>query len=1463
MPGSRKPRAICHHFRNKGTCKFGASCRFSHEVPDGDDITVASGPSRVELRSEEGKQIRRASHIFGALCELPSASRDREQRKIFYKHAVSLLDSNDDGITQETVTKLAANGGLAFICQSAENIASSNSTVRKTALLKDEILPMLKILSHPKICDSAVLEQQMATLHGYFIGVSGMRMATVFGFVLEHLSETWDLALAECGLVTLAKVVDCNTANIVDERLRNIVSSFGQLLADNGGGADSFEGFQTLKSLNYLKRRLRIGETIPVQGAGTAVASSQPTFTLTRDLPGELSRDGPRHDNDHQDITNIKILPTMDEISSPREDYLPTTDPSQGHLSGIHWLIDRHFRLLRKDTVGQLTDAVHAEFSRIRGTADSPPTTKKSMARTPAYPDACIEDIRFDVRNGIELLVSFPQPTPVRKLSAKKREEWWQSSKRLQPGALICMLNPYGRGSVLFCSVGDFNRRRTENPQKPSKPVDADAGTPDAQPCCPWDDPQRAFLPLTFVEPDNHNIGRATRWFQGSGCRPRRVLVEFPGVLFASFEATLATLQDIFRSPQLPFAEILAPGGADDIKAIPPPQYAKRPGFSFDLSSITTNESELRLVPGQDFDIDALESNTSLDPSQATAVVDMLSRSLALVEGPPGTGKSYTGETVVKILLANREAAKLGPILVVCYTNHALDQILEHLHNGGVGRILRIGSRSKSEILGKLNLREVARNADRTKRERDLLRNSYMSANRASDLILELLHELRNCDSPAGLRDYLKSKHSNHHATLFDTHVDQDGFTEVAHRRDQGLERWLRGGSRSGDATRPVEVLDETPLHTMTQMERRSLHNHWMASARNEIVAKLLSEHQNWQNAKTQDERVYREVKARCLGQAEVIGMTTTGLARNAQLLRKVNCKVVLCEEAGEVLESHLLTALLPSIEHAILIGDHLQLRPQIQNYDLQSTNPAGRKFSLDVSLFERLIEPFMDNDPRVPHGILLTQRRMHPSISALVRNTLYPDLEDAENVHNYPSVAGLKKRLFWLHHENEEQGKDHHDPTSTSISNKWEAAMIVALITHLVKQGKYSQREIAVVVPYLAQLRLLRPLFEAHFQVVLNDRDTIDLEEATASDPTAEEAQEAPAKEKKPLAAKASLSKAVRLATVDNFQGEEASIIVISLVRSNSENKAGFLRIENRINVLLSRAQHGMYIIGNANTAGSVDMWAKVLRILKEGGNFGTALELQCPRHPDRPLLVSEPDHFAQLCPDGGCNLPCDTRLKCGHKCLGRCHSDLLHGIFKCMEPCPRQRKECDHACPLPCGTPCVPKCLVQLDGLDITLACGHRATSAKCWEAQDPATIVCHVSTEKTVPGCGHFAKVPCCSRVDNLDYKCRAKCSATLPCGHECNRQCCKCRTRKGGKVTTKAHSICVETCGRKYTTCNHSCRSPCHDGSGCKPCNSPCDARCSHSKCGKKCHDPCAVCAEQTCASRCPHSQCSMP
>lgn len=73
---------------------------------------------------------------------------------------------------------------------------------------------------------------------------------------------------------------------------------------------------------------------------------------------------------------------------------------------------------------------------------------------------------------------------------------------------------------------------------------------------------------------------------------------------------------------------------------------------------------------------------------------------------------------IIKALLHNRKAADLGPIICVCYTNHALDQLLEHLVKDGVRQVIRLGSRSKSDLLQNLTLHHVREGVVPTKTEK-------------------------------------------------------------------------------------------------------------------------------------------------------------------------------------------------------------------------------------------------------------------------------------------------------------------------------------------------------------------------------------------------------------------------------------------------------------------------------------------------------------------------------------------------------------------------------------------------------------------------------------------------------------------------------------------------------------------------------------------------------------------------
>lgn len=573
--------------------------------------------------------------------------------------------------------------------------------------------------------------------------------------------------------------------------------------------------------------------------------------------------------------------------------------------------------------------------------------------------------------------------------------------------------------------------------------------------------------------------------------------------------------------------------------------------------------------------------------------------------------KGFTGEKIIKALLANKREASLGPILCVCYTNHALDQLLVHLKRDGVN-VIRIGSRSKAEELEGVNMHTVAQTMSRTRAERTSLWQLNETINGNINEIKNVVGQLETSQTLATLRDYLLRFHLRHHNAIFGRQ-DKDGYQQARRRKPgQLLALWQSGGEKNCSLPRNVDVLMDEDIWSMANSERSRLYQFWLREIRDGLITRIIQTYKRYEATRDELHKVSRDVHLRCLHSADVVGVTTTGLAGNLDLLQKLRCKVMLCEEAGEVLEAHTLTAFLPSVEHAILIGDHLQLRPQIANYDLQSTSRRGAQYSLDVSLFERLISPPHETGPKLPLDTLETQRRMHPSVSELIRSTLYPTLDDGGPVAQYPEIHGMKKRLFWLHHEAPEDQATQLDPITTSHTNTFEIEMTVSLVQHLVRQGAYGPDDIAVITPYLGQLNQLRREMGKLFEISVGERDLEELEALDADKPAEKDVNAQP---QKMLTVK-TLLKSIRIATVDNFQGEEAKVVVISLVRSNDANKCGFLSTSNRINVLLSRAKHGMYLIGNANTYRHVNMWAKVLEILERNGNIGNELELRCKQH-------------------------------------------------------------------------------------------------------------------------------------------------------------------------------------------------------------------------------------------------------
>ncbi|GIQ83739.1 hypothetical protein KIPB_005105 [Kipferlia bialata] len=171
------------------------------------------------------------------------------------------------------------------------------------------------------------------------------------------------------------------------------------------------------------------------------------------------------------------------------------------------------------------------------------------------------------------------------------------------------------------------------------------------------------------------------------------------------------------QADSVPFGGVLAGVDAE----MPPPQWVR--GHSVDVSVLyhrlgqaiaTPFLRDRRLVWEGEMDIHGTGTVKAMlrdhtcraDPTQLAGIRHTHNNAVTLIRGGPGTGKSYTAKLILEILLkAHKSHAINGPIIIVTYTNQALDTLLEGvLEFTDEKSILRIGGRPRTtdeRILGR------------------------------------------------------------------------------------------------------------------------------------------------------------------------------------------------------------------------------------------------------------------------------------------------------------------------------------------------------------------------------------------------------------------------------------------------------------------------------------------------------------------------------------------------------------------------------------------------------------------------------------------------------------------------------------------------------------------------------------------------------------------------------------------
>ncbi|KAG9473955.1 hypothetical protein GDO78_004320 [Eleutherodactylus coqui] len=1175
-----------------------------------------------------------------------------------------------------------------------------------------------------------------------------------------------------------------------------------------------------------------------------------------------------------EDFRTMSVYPNYNEIHLNEKPFLrPNTLKNKYESTELY--LDTHFRLLREDFVRPLRKGIQEilmhhndggfrkiKFDDIRIYFDT------RVVAPMCTPSGIIYKVQFDI-------------TPLKKIR-------WQNSKRLIYGSMVC-LSQDNFETFLFATVSNRDAKELEQGE----------------------------VQLQFSEQSRRLLARV---------RPTDsfIMVETTAY-FEAYRHVLEGLQGM-NVQDLPFQKYIVSCEKD----VGAPRYLNadvKYNFSCllskDITSSTLEHKINVLNPREWPSKDVL----GFDESQIKAVQLALTKELAIIQGPPGTGKTHVGLKIAQTLLTNTTAWKISeqscPILVVCYTNHALDQFLEGIHQFLGDGIVRVGGRSNSEILKKCNLREL-RAGPGVQRNHPLhIRRAIgevLSKMKESEIKIHEGGQLLQCSTNGIIHErflekFIKDEHMDNlqnimndeefffptgktsiivewlglgilpftHTTVPNAAEEPDeveeeeaeedlidlqeeaAIIEAERKLDDDHDEIGRSGGRNkrSEENRLARVVHamsldskeqdaqevETfsvkmskdqkkkrkqriktelrKLEAMTEAEadqiedlwsldrntRWRLYRYWIQLYQMNIREKILGHEQTYQESADHLSELRQKQDLQILKEATVIGMTTTGAARYRHILQEVKPRIVIVEEAAEVLEAHIITTLSSACQHLILIGDHQQLRPSANVYDL------AKNFNLEVSLFERLIHS------ELPYVRLDYQHRMRPEIARLLTPHIYTELENHSSVLSYENIKGVSTNLFFVQHEFLEQeiqdGRSHQ--------NRHEAEFIVELCKYFLCQ-EYKPSQITILTTYTGQLLCLRNLM--------------------------------PAK----------MFSGVKVHVVDKYQGEENDIILLSLVRSNKQGKVGFLQISNRICVALSRAKKGLFCIGNMKMLGTVPLWSRILCTLRQGAQVGEQLMLCCQNHPDTRTLVSKATDFKKL-PEGGCGQKCDFRLNCGHVCTRVCHPyDPEHKEYHCNKDCQKVLCGDGHRCKQKCFEPCGP-CLEKVEKL--MPLCGHQQTvpcstsvnnfcctipCSKFLQCGHPCERSCGEECEEfcqkpiTVElKCGHRQEVRCWQKRDiefGLPVKCKHPCQIKLSCGHTCHGTCDNC-------FQGRFHERCQHKC-TAILICSHECKEPCTDQ--CPPCNRPCQNRCVHSQCKKQCGEACVPCMEP-CSWRCEHYACS--
>ena len=261
-----------------------------------------------------------------------------------------------------------------------------------------------------------------------------------------------------------------------------------------------------------------------------------------------------------------------------------------------------------------------------------------------------------------------------------------------------------------------------------------------------------------------------------------------------------------------------------------------------------------------------------------------------------------------------------------------------------------------------------------------------------------------------------------------------------------------------------------------------------------------------------------------------LITLLTFGLACSPVLEEVIDAArvgAVMVDEASQAWSglSLVLDRFFPNLRRLHLFGDDRQLPPVL--------SPADK--SPLALLCDRHVRSMYDEvrDAGAPLHSLLVQHRMPLRLAAFISHHVYQG--------RLSSAAGMDGRgdaVCWV----DVSSSQGYLPGAKSPQNGAEASVVCRLVAQIEGRAGLKAATCVILTPFSAQRALIEKMCE-----------------------------HASAKQK---------GGRWDVKTVDSFQGREADIVILSLVRT--DGKVGFLRDIRRANVMLSRSKSRLFIVGD-----------------------------------------------------------------------------------------------------------------------------------------------------------------------------------------------------------------------------------------------------------------------------------------